>query len=255
MPRKAQSNHPVRQVRTILKLSQASFATTIGCSTIAVQRIENGSLKLSSKLANAIMEATGAEPASLRKPDGEARDMMGHKYSLKSFEFRKKVLPVDESKLKDYVHTLVRYTELLLIASERGGKSKADAVFSAIQESLKRIAEDFRLEESIEKFLLEKGSFRERSYRVSDLRKFSDYAQILGFKDDKRYSPEKVVKFKIPRGWILDYLLYERPVLPHGADMKLRDAEYILDEDRPIPDVIKDALKEAEYWEIIEFRG
>ena len=38
--------HPVRQVRTCLGYSQPAFAKLVGCSAIAIQRIENGTLKL-----------------------------------------------------------------------------------------------------------------------------------------------------------------------------------------------------------------
>ena len=88
---------------------------------------------------------------------------------------------------------------------------------------------------------------------VSDLRKFPEYARILGFKDKKTYKAEKVIEFTIPQGWIQNYLLRAKPVLPHGADMKLRDAHYVLDFDRPIPPEIKEAVDQAEYWEIVSF--
>lgn len=52
----------------------------------------------------------------------------------------------------------------------------------------------------------------------------------------------------------LNYLLHEKAILPHGADRKLRDAEYILDSERPIPPAVKEVMEQALYWEIIEFR-
>jgi len=44
-------------------------------------------------------------------------------------------------------------------------------------------------------------------------------------------------------------------VIPHGADMKLRNADYILDDERPIPPEVKEAYDQALYWEILEFRS
>ncbi len=254
MPRKPRFNHPVRQVRTRIGCSQSSFAKLIGCSSIAIQRIENGTLKLSAKLAHAIMEATGADPAQLRRgPQAKALDMMGKEFSKESFDFLKKVLPCTDNDLRLLLHKLISYSELLLIASQRGGKSKSHAVYSAVVDSLEKVAGDFKLKESILHFLREKDSVRKRIYRVSDLRKFPDYARILEFKDTKRYKADKLIPFTIPRGWIARYLLKEKPVLPIGADMKLRDAEYILDEERPIPEEIKEAVAQALYWEIVEF--
>jgi len=37
----------------------------------------------------------------------------------------------------------------------------------------------------------------------------------------------------------LNYLLDENAVLARGAERKLRDAEYILDSERPIPSAVK----------------
>jgi hypothetical protein len=94
-----------------------------------------------------------------------------------------------------------------------------------------------------------------RIYRVSDLRKFPEYARILKFKDNKRYKPGKLIPFTFSRGWMRNFYLVERPVLPPGADMKLRDAHYILDDERPIPEAVKEAVSQALYWEIKEFRA
>ncbi|MEQ2010094.1 MAG: helix-turn-helix transcriptional regulator, partial [Limisphaerales bacterium] len=78
MPKPPKINHPVRQVRMCLGHTQASFAKLVGCSAIAIQRIENGSLKLSLKLAHAIAEATCADPKSLLSgPGSTALDALG----------------------------------------------------------------------------------------------------------------------------------------------------------------------------------
>jgi hypothetical protein len=60
--------------------------------------------------------------------------------------------------------------------------------------------------------------------------------------------------FNIHRERVYDYVLSEKPVLPHGADMKMRDATYFLDSERYIPPEVKEALAQALYWEILEFR-
>ena len=127
-------------------------------------------------------------------------------------------------------------------------------VNSALQAALMKTADDFHLTQTIHKILLDTGHSEKRKYRVSDLRKFSEYARILGYKDDKRYKPDKLVEFVLPRGWLVDYYLIESPVLPHGADMKLLNAHYILDSERYISPEIKEAVDQALYWEIKEFR-
>jgi hypothetical protein len=86
------------------------------------------------------------------------------------------------------------------------------------------------------------------------LEKFSEYARILGYEDYERFGPDDLKEFKIAHGWIVDYYLVESPVLPHGADRKLLEAKYILDNERYIPPEIKEAISEALYWKIMEFR-
>jgi DNA-binding XRE family transcriptional regulator len=255
MPRKPRFIHPVRQVRTCLAHSQSSFAKLIGCSAVAVQRIENGQLQLSSKLANSILEATGADPVSLLAGrEAKAMDMMGCEYSKSSYDFYRTVLPCDDKEWMELMMAIFHQLQLLFVVSNRGGKFKTYAVNSALQTALAKLAHDFNLTKSIHNYLLENGHIAKRIYRVSDLRKFSEYARILGYKDNKRYKPDKLIPFTIPRGWLYDYVLSEKPVLPHGADMKMRHATYVLDSQRYIPPEVKEALAQTLYWEILEFR-
>jgi len=256
MPRKSRFIHPVRQVRTCLGLSQPTFANLIGCSAIAIQRIENGTLPLSPKLAISILEATGADPVSLLAgPDARALDTRGLEYTKEAYTFSHSVPGYDGKELNLLLIKIFRQLQLLFVASNRGGKFKTYVVNSVLQRALVNLADDFHLTKSIHKILHESGHSEKRIYRVSDLRKFSAYADILGYKDDKRYPPDKLMEFILPRGWPEQYYLVEKPVLPHGADMKLRDAKYILDSERYIPPEIKEALDQALYWEITEFRS
>ena len=256
MPIKPRFIHPVRQVRTCLGHSQPAFAKMIGCSAVAIQRIENGTLKLSPKLANSILEATGADPVSLLAgKDAQALDMQGHPYTKDAYQFLKNVLPCDEQEWKNLLLAIFHQLQLLFVVSDLGGKHKTYAVNDALQTALVKLADDFNLTQSIQNFLIKEGHVQTRKYRVGDLRKFSEYARILGYKDNKRFKADKVIPFTIPRGWIVEYLLYEKAILPHGADRKLRDAEYVLDSERPIPPEVKEAMDQALYWEIVEFRS
>jgi DNA-binding XRE family transcriptional regulator len=256
MPKKPKIDHPVRQVRTCLGHTQPSFAKLVGCSAITIQRIENGSLKLSPKLAHTIAEATNADPLTLLQGPGRAvLDRMGKAYSKDSLKFLQNVLPMTERELAYYTQELERYLHLLLIASSRAGKFKTYGVNDALQNAFEKIAADFDLRSSIQSFLVERGHVDKHKYQVSDLRKFPDYARILGFKDKKSYKPDMVIEFTIPRGWIENYELKATPVLPHGADMKLRgDALYIIDSNRPIPPEVKEAVAQAAYWKIEHFK-
>jgi transcriptional regulator with XRE-family HTH domain len=256
MPRKPRFIHPVRQVRTCLGHSQPYFAKLVGCSAAAIQRIENGTLQLSQKLAISILEATGADPVSLLAgPDAKALDVSGGEYTKDAYTIYKSLLPCDQKEIQILFIKIFHQIQLLFLASNRGGRFKTYVLNSALQRALMNLAEDFELTQTIHRILLESGHSEKRIYRVSDLRKFSEYANILGYKDDKRYSPHKLVNFVLPRGWLAGYYLIEKPVLAHGADMKLRNAKYILDSERYIPPEIKEALDQALYWEITEFRS
>src|SRR5208282_3431527 len=100
--------------------------------------------------------------------------------------------------------------QLVFLASNRGGKFKMYAVNSALQRALVNLADDFELTTSIHKILLESGHSEKRIYRVSDLRKFTAYADILRYKDDEKYPPDKLMEFTLPRGWLEEYYLIEK---------------------------------------------
>lgn len=254
MPRKPKIDHPVRQVRTVLGHTQPSFSKLVGCSAITIQRIENGSMKLSTRLAHSISEATNADPDSLMEgSEAKARGRDGKPYSKESFKFTAEILPMTDKERLHHLVTLVRYLELMLISSNRPGTLKGYAVNAAVQDAFLKIAHDYDLIPGIDRFLIGQGHVRRRKYRVSDLRRFPAYARITGFKDKPSYKPGRLFEFVIPHGWIANYVVCESPVLPHGADMKLRDAEYVLDYDRPIPAVIKEAIDQALYWTIDSF--
>jgi hypothetical protein len=139
----------------------------VGCSTVTIQRVENGSLNLSDKLANAILEATGADPVSLRSgTSGRALDMGGRPYSKSAFDFYQKVLPADDREYRYLVLTLSHQIQLLLLTSNRANQFKMRAVFAAIQNSLAKIAEDFALTNAIHRFLIATGHADKRKYRV-----------------------------------------------------------------------------------------
>jgi DNA-binding XRE family transcriptional regulator len=256
MPRKPKFTHPLRTIRECLGYTQASFAKFIGCSAITIQRIENGSLSMSRRLAYTIMEATGADPVALRLGQaGKALDMLGREYSKSSLDFYHQVLPCDEKEFRYLVLTLSHYSQLMLIASNRGNHFKMRTVFGEILNSFKEIAEDFQLKNPIHNYLIETGHLDKRKYRVSDLRKFPEFARLIGYKDDKRFNPDKIIPYDRPKGWIPEYFLDEMPILPPDAEMKLRpNSTYIIDNERPIPQALKDIVDQALYWEIKEFR-
>src|SRR5438552_1698393 len=67
MPRKPSFRHPLRDLRTILGkgYTQKKFSRELGVSEVAIKRIENGTLKLSTEMKGRIAAFTGVDAASL----------------------------------------------------------------------------------------------------------------------------------------------------------------------------------------------
>ncbi len=181
--------------------------------------------------------------------------MLGNQYSKSSFDFYNNVLPAGEGEFRYLALKLSHYIQLMLRASNRGNPWKMRVVFNALQDSFQALAEGFRLVDGIHTLLIDSGDVAKRKYRVSDLRKFPDYARIIGFKDDRRLSPNRIVAYNRPNGWLPNYYLIEKPVLPPDVEMKLRpNTEYLIDEDRPLPQALREIMDQALYWEIEDFR-
>ncbi len=97
MPRKPSFIHPVRALRSAVGMSQEVFATALGCAAISVKRVENGSLKLSDDLADAMSLRTGADPASLFDPWGSPRHLDGSPYTPEHYRAHSAKLPSGHS--------------------------------------------------------------------------------------------------------------------------------------------------------------
>lgn len=254
MPRKPRFLHPVRQVRNCLGHTQESFAKLIGCSAITVQRIENGSLKLSPRLAERIMDATGALPRSLLRGKS-ALGMEGQPYSKEAHDAFINLPLNHEVDFQHYVIAAKRYLHLLLMGAHRAPRGKFYACFDSFTRFLKQAADEFDLEKHIDGFLKEQGSALTCIYLVRDLRRFPEYARILGYKDNKRFKPDRQVTFPIAFGWIPKFALLRMvPVLPKDAPKEFREKHYVLDFDRPLPKEIWDYLSSTKMvWRIKEF--
>ena len=124
MPRKPRVTHPLRDIRHVLNMTQQAFAKFVGCSAIAIQRIENRSMKkMSRELADRILEATGANPFELLA-GRKAVDIKGQPYSKQTFNEYQSWLKTNLYDRQFYPVYLARYLELLLISSERAGQAE-----------------------------------------------------------------------------------------------------------------------------------
>ena len=253
MPRKPRFIHAVRFVRTCLGLTQAAFAKSVGCSTAAILRVENGSLALSQELAQRIMEATGADPAALRDgPVGKALLPGGAPFTKEGFEaFQSIIRCVGPMPLVHFQYLAPKLAWLLL-ASERAGQDKANAVGVALAHVIEKVAEDFNLRKNIDGLLIDNGYFRKMRFRVGNLRVHPDYARGVGFEDDPRLKPDSVVTLKVPVGWFPSAEFTDLGIeLPPAIEQKYAGANYVLDLDRPIPKEMEQDLEKG-IWLIKE---
>ena len=86
MPRRPKKDHQVRRLREIIGKTQRDFARMIGVSTSTLQRIELGSLKLSSDVASRILAVTDVEEECLRRVGRSIKHASGEDYDREHFE-------------------------------------------------------------------------------------------------------------------------------------------------------------------------
>ena len=86
MPRHPTHRHVLRDLIETIRKTQSEFAQMIGVETITVNRIVNGSLKISDDLAIRIHVATGIDIQELRKGSkGRLIEYCRGEYSAESF--------------------------------------------------------------------------------------------------------------------------------------------------------------------------
>ena len=91
MPRKPSFNHPLRDLRAILgnEYTQKKFSRELGVSEVAIKRIENGTLSLSTEMKGRIAAFTGVDAESL---DSGKFTISGRPFNSASFRiFRRSV--------------------------------------------------------------------------------------------------------------------------------------------------------------------
>ena len=77
----------LRQLRTVLRLTQPQLASLAGCSQHLVHSVETGRARLSTKVANEISRRTGiAQPWISGDPQGPMVAVDGKPYTLETFQ-------------------------------------------------------------------------------------------------------------------------------------------------------------------------
>jgi transcriptional regulator with XRE-family HTH domain len=174
MPRPHSHPHILRDLRATIGLSQAELAERVGVSAIAIQRIEGGSLALSSQLASRIMLATGISGGELlRGGNGKLIDALGRPYSAETFRWWKIKKMVGADRAKEDAENLGWWVEVLLKAAGRAKEgNRYFAARDALINSLTTIRDEFGLGKLVDVILSEhapKVEWRPGWHRPEDI--------------------------------------------------------------------------------------
>ena len=136
-----------------------------------IQAIEGGKLKLTSKLAARIAEATGASEAELLKgAQGKARTVDGQKYTAASFHAWEAARQ-RRGKPPGQVKDLLDWAERLLKSAEDQGEVAFGKVRTQWIESLDKVRVQFHLEDAVNTSLLPFQSVESYSAEVGQWKK------------------------------------------------------------------------------------
>jgi len=158
MSRKPRSPHVLRSTRHLYSLSQAKLAAMVGCATITIKNVENGTLQPSSSLAHRIFMQTGLDPGQLIENfDPETpRGVIGQPLTEVLLEQTQKIRESSEN--REHVDQSVKHLsaalEIILDASLRG--HKLWAVRPALQNAIQKIIEEFDLKDDVARLLLDR---------------------------------------------------------------------------------------------------
>ena len=193
---KATRNEALRELRTLLDLTQAEFATLIGASKDAVVSWENGRNPLSESFARRIMLVTGVHDQSLLKGKKAllARRPAGGAYTKEEFAWHRKNFWGDsaEQNARRQIGPAADTLELLLLAAAKTGvdegPSRLPGVLDAFHQWCKQAVEDFELLPAIDAQLEQRQSTLELTKTYAQWRATAKedpkMARRFGFKDD-----------------------------------------------------------------------
>lgn len=159
MNRKPQAPHVLRSTRHLYGLSQARLAGMVGCATITIKNVENGTLQPSSFLAHRIFMQTGLDPGQLienftpETPFGVIGEPLTKDY-LKHMQKAR-----ESSENREHVDQSVKHLssalEIILDASIIRGH-KLWAVRPALQNAIQKIVDEFELGSDVASLLLDR---------------------------------------------------------------------------------------------------
>ncbi len=166
MARPPSTYHPLREIRSILGLTQKKFAETISIAPVTLKKIESGKLELSREVASRIFAET---EVPLWRMDSKYLNRLGRDIPLTTWDGRpllreyyqerkKQAALIPPERIKQVVDHLAFHIEVLLEAACESTNPNPQLVFFAIQSALNEIKEEFRLGDQVKTILAKYNS-------------------------------------------------------------------------------------------------
>jgi transcriptional regulator with XRE-family HTH domain len=147
MARPPTHRHILREIRNIVGWSQQELAQRLGVSEITINRIENGQLKVSKRIALRAYSLTGVSYQDILENKAgipETREGALTRESIQRLARQAKELTFDQVATVIDNHTY--HLELLFDATHEFKPQKIWALDAAISEALNSVAEEFELQ-------------------------------------------------------------------------------------------------------------
>lgn len=157
MPRPPKVPHPLREIRALCgNLSQTAFAKLVGVSMPTIQAIEGGKLKITTKLAARMAEATGVSAEELLKGNlGKPISVNGQRFTLKTFRTWENLKQRRSKQLTDQVPgQLATWMKWLMECAQSKHGSAGTQARTMLVETLEKICSKFDLTDQVNDRLL-----------------------------------------------------------------------------------------------------
>jgi transcriptional regulator with XRE-family HTH domain len=150
MPRKPSHRSIVRDIREKMGLTQSNFADRLGTTFITISRIENGSLKISRKLALRISWSTGVVYRDIIKNvSGPLQTWDGSELTRsRSWELEQKACKLSDKDLELTLASITKRVDLLLRKAIGSAPKKFYSLNAAIVDALASLEKEFGLDKA-----------------------------------------------------------------------------------------------------------
>jgi transcriptional regulator with XRE-family HTH domain len=152
MPKKPSHRSIVRDIREILGLTQTALAKRLGTTMITINRIENGSLKISRRLALRLSWSTGVNYQDLlTNAPGRPQTWHGELSSDRLEQLDQKARNLSAEQLATMIDDVAYHAELMFKAVLANAPRKLWSLDAAIGAAFDQLEQEFGLTRSVKR--------------------------------------------------------------------------------------------------------